>query len=344
MKKYKKRIFDIIQIGSREDLPSAVFDFFIVCMIILSIVMTFLETFDALAAYKEVMRGIESFTIVVFMVEYILRIWTSEYLYPDISRGEAVNKFLFSFYGVVDFLTIVSYFSVLYSNGAIVLRMIRVVRILRLFKVNQSFDAFNVMAEVLKKKLNQIISSIFMIFMLMLGASLCMYGFEHEAQPEVFDNAFSGIWWAMSTVLTVGYGDIYPITLGGRIAAICIALLGVCVVAIPTGVISAGFVEYYARLRSDDVRIVLAPDLNEMLQKQAKACDLSVNTYLERLILVQEWHGEEVVTNEQGQSGQGQADQEQSGQEQSGQGQSDQKTDVRKAQTGNKYSKKRTRR
>ncbi|MBR1703290.1 MAG: ion transporter [Lachnospiraceae bacterium] len=289
IEKYKKRIFDIIQIGSREDIPSTIFDIFIVCMIILSIAVTFLETFDEFASYKAVMDAIELFTILVFMVEYILRIWTSEYLYPDCGKGEAVNRFLFSFYGIVDFLTIVSYFSVLYSNGAIVLRMIRVVRILRLFKVNQSFDAFNVLAEVLKEKLNQIISSLFMIFMLMLGASLCMYGFEHEAQPEVFDNAFSGMWWAMSTVLTVGYGDMYPITLGGRVAAILIALLGVCVVAIPTGVISAGFVEYYARLRTDEVKTIFAPDVCEMLQKQARARNISVNTYMERLILEQEW-------------------------------------------------------
>ena len=82
---------------------------------------------------------------------------------------------------------------------------------------------------------------------LMLASSLCMYSVEHNAQPDVFCNAFSGIWWSMSTLLTVGYGDIYPITTLGRIMAICIAYLGVGVVAIPTGIISAGFVEQYQR-------------------------------------------------------------------------------------------------
>lgn len=74
-----------------------------------------------------------------------------------------------------------------------------------------------------------------------------MYSVEHEAQPTVFRNAFSGIWWSMSTLLTVGYGDIYPVTTLGRIMAICIAYLGVGAVAIPTGIISAGFVEQYQR-------------------------------------------------------------------------------------------------
>ena len=84
----------------------------------------------------------------------------------------------------------------------------------------------------------------------MLASSLCMYSVEHNAQPTVFRNAFSGIWWSMSTLLTVGYGDIYPITTLGRIMAICIAYLGVGVVAIPTGIISAGFVEQYQRKSS----------------------------------------------------------------------------------------------
>ena len=84
----------------------------------------------------------------------------------------------------------------------------------------------------------------------MLASSLCMYSVEHNAQPAVFCNAFSGIWWSMSTLLTVGYGDIYPITTFGRIMAICIAYLGVGVVAIPTGIISAGFVEQYQRKSS----------------------------------------------------------------------------------------------
>ena len=85
---------------------------------------------------------------------------------------------------------------------------------------------------------------------LMLASSMCMYSVEHNAQPDIFRNAFSGIWWSMSTLLTVGYGDIYPVTTLGRVMAICIAYLGVGAVAIPTGIISAGFVEQYQRKSS----------------------------------------------------------------------------------------------
>ena len=77
------------------------------------------------------------------------------------------------------------------------------------------------------EKRQQLFSSISLIIIMMLASSLCMYNLEHQAQPEVFKNAFSGIWWSMSTLLTIGYGDIYPITLGGRIIAVFIAFLGV---------------------------------------------------------------------------------------------------------------------
>lgn len=275
----KRRVFDIIQIGTRIDIPSRAFDYFIVFMILVSISMTFLQTFDELQPYAPLLNGIELLTIVVFMIEYILRLWTCRYLYPGTRGVRAVRKFVCSFYGIVDLLTILSYFGPLYSNGIVALRMIRVIRIMRLFRVNKSFDAFHIVAEVISEKKKQLLSSICMIAMIMLAASLCMYGFEHDVQPDVFENAFSGIWWAMSTVLTVGYGDIYPITVGGKIVAIIIALLGVCVVAIPTGVISAGFVEYYARLR-EDFNQEIKSDTASLIKKEAAKKHMSVNEYM----------------------------------------------------------------
>ena len=97
---------------------------------------------------------------------------------------------------------------------------------------------------------------------LMLSSSLCMYSLENRAQPEVFTNAFSGIWWAASTLLTVGYGDIYPVTTIGKIFGIFIAFLGVGMVAIPTGIISAGFVDQYSRRSSRYIRYRMYPSQN----------------------------------------------------------------------------------
>jgi voltage-gated potassium channel len=134
--------------------------------------------------------------------------------------------------------------------GGAVFRLFRVARILRLFRINSYYDQLNVITEVISSKRQQLMASVFIILILMMASSLCMYSLEHNAQPDVFQNAFSGIWWATSTLLTVGYGDIYPVTIPGKIMGIIISFLGVGMVAIPTGIISAGFVEQYQKLKT----------------------------------------------------------------------------------------------
>lgn len=257
-KSVRKRIFDIIQIGNRGDLISRSFDYFIVTVIILNILTVFLETFDELEKFYPMFKIIETVTMGVFCIEYVLRIWTADHLYPNKSAAAARLRFLRSFDGIVDLLTILPFF---FLSGFIVFRMLRVVRIFHLFRVNAHYDSFHVITTVLSEKKNQIISSVFIIIVLMLASSLGIYSAEHDAQPEVFSNAFSGIWWSVSTLLTVGYGDIYPITVIGKLMAICIAFLGVGVVAIPTGIISAGFVEQYTKNQHSDVKF---PDIAEV--------------------------------------------------------------------------------
>lgn len=255
--KLKEKIFNIIQIGDKSNPISRMFDIFITVTIVANILVTFLQTFDELAFLTTVFKSVEYITIFIFCVEYILRIWTAEYLYLDKSKGRSKLRFLVSFDGIVDFFTIVPVF---FLSGFVIFRMLRVARIFHLFRLNAKYDSFNVITTVLYEKRNQIISSVFIVLILMLASSLCMYSVEHDAQPAVFRNAFSGIWWSMSTLLTVGYGDIYPITTLGRVMAIGIAYLGVGVVAIPTGIISAGFVEQYQRksnlssLKNEDIK------------------------------------------------------------------------------------------
>ena len=245
----RKRIFEIIQIGQRGDLPSKAFDFFIVGNITLNLLAMFLETFEELEKLYPLFTVIETVTVIFFCIEYVLRIWTADLLYPGVSRGRAVWKFLHSYDGIVDLFTILPFF---YLSGFIVFRMLRVVRIFHLFRINAQYDSFNIIVKVLNDKKNQILSSLFIIFVLTMASGVGIYHAEHSAQPEVFANAFSGIWWSVSTLLTVGYGDIYPITVIGRIMAILIAFLGVGAVAIPTGIISAGFVEHYSKNQNSD--------------------------------------------------------------------------------------------
>lgn len=242
----RKRIFSIIQIGNKEDVPSTAFDYFIVVVIFLNLAATFMSTFDTLSNFMPVISVVELITTIIFTIEYILRLWTADFLFPRDKMIWSVLRFVVSFYGIIDLLTFLPYYlPFFFPAGAVAFRIFRVVRIFRLFKINAQSDAFTVIMNVLKNKKWQLMSSMVLILIFMLASSLCMYSLEHEAQPDSFQNAFSGIWWAVSTLLTVGYGDIYPVTVMGQLLGIIIAFLGVCMVAIPTGIISAGFVEEY---------------------------------------------------------------------------------------------------
>lgn len=251
MDQCRKRLFSIIEIGNKDDFISSAFDKFIVSVIFINLFVTLAQTFKQMEGVMPLLNTVELVTIIIFIIEYILRVFTAEYLYPaETVRWKVRIRFMLSPYGLIDLFTIVPYFlPFIFPAGAVAFRIFRVIRIFRLFKINAQYDAFNVITSVLKEKKDQLISSMCMILILMLASSLCMYGLEHEAQPDAFENAFSGIWWSVSTLLTVGYGDIYPVTAAGKVMAIIISFLGVGMVAIPTGIISAGFVEQYTELK-----------------------------------------------------------------------------------------------
>jgi len=245
------RLFRMVSIGTVTDWVSRGYDILGSAMLVVNLTVSFLLTFEPVKAeYGAAMNSIESVTVAFFAVDYVLRLMTANCLYPGSGPVKSRLHYMISASGVIDLLSFLPfYLPFFFPAGATAFRMFRVARILRLFRINYYYDSMNVIAEVLLRKKQQLLSSVFIIFVLMLGSSLCMYSVEHPVQPEVFRNAFSGIWWSASTLLTVGYGDIYPITTAGKILSMLITFLGVGMVAIPTGIISAGFVEQYQRLQ-----------------------------------------------------------------------------------------------
>jgi len=245
------RLYKIIEIGNIGDTPSRAYDILNMLSIVLNLMVSVALTFDEVtAAAGAPLRIIEQVTYLFFAVDFSLRLFTAKHAFPGNSDIKAAGKYVFSFTGLVDLLSFLPYYlPVFFPAGVVAFRMFRVIRIFRLFRINVYYDSLNVITEVIVSKKQQLLSSAFVILILMVASSLCMYSVEHEAQPEVFRNAFSGMWWSVSTLLTVGYGDIYPVTFLGQFLAIVISFLGVGLVAIPTGIISAGFVEQYTRVK-----------------------------------------------------------------------------------------------
>ena len=247
----RKRVSEIIEVGYDRDWASRLYDLINALAIFVNLAASILYTFDQVCArWGWLLLTLEQLTVAFFAVDYILRLWTAPALHPKLSDPKAMLKYALSFSGVVDLLSFLPYYlPIFFPSGAVAFRMFRAVRIFRLFRVNAYYDSLNVITQVISGKRQQLLSSVFILLVLMVASSLCMYSLEHEAQPEVFTNAFSGIWWSVSTLLTVGYGDIYPITTMGRVFSIVITFLGVGMVAIPTGIISAGFVDQYSRIK-----------------------------------------------------------------------------------------------
>lgn len=244
MKKFKKALFDIVQAADDNNVASKVFDIGIISLIIINVILVIADTFELPPNIKKISEVIELVSVIIFTFEYVCRVWTSDLLYPKLSPFRSRIKYIFSFIALIDLFAILPFFiPFVIKIDLRVLRMLRIIRLLRVFKINRYTSALSVIGSVFKRKRSQLLSSIFVVLLLMIIASVLMYNIEHDAQPEAFENAFSALWWAVATLTTVGYGDIYPVTVIGKILSAIIAVLGIGLVAVPTGIISAGFME-----------------------------------------------------------------------------------------------------
>ena len=242
--KVKQRVFEIIQDAKPGDKVSKIFDVTLIVLIVINVGMVIAETFNIPQTVSKIFYYIETVSVIIFTIEYILRVWTADCLFPDKKYPIAILKYCFSFLAIIDFLAIVPfYLPFIIPIDLRVLRMLRIIRLFRIFKINRYTDALTNIFKVFKLKKHELLSSIFVVLLLMIIAAVLMYNIENTAQPEVFKNAFDALWWALATLTTVGYGDIYPITTLGKILSAVIALLGIGLVAVPTGIISAGFIE-----------------------------------------------------------------------------------------------------
>ncbi|MTI62131.1 MAG: ion transporter [Firmicutes bacterium] len=241
----KNRVYQIIEKAENGDKTSLRFDYFIVTLIFLNVVAIILESYNSIYSnYSFEFRVFEIISVFVFTVEYILRIWTSDIEIKESSKIKSIVKSIISPMVLIDLLAILPfYLPMLIPFDLRFLRMIRIIRFFRLFKLNRYSKSLKLVGTVLKKKKSELFVTIFVTFILLLIASTLMYYIENKAQPEVFPNIITSFWWAIATLTTVGYGDVYPVTAMGRLLSGIIAFLGIGLVALPTGIISSGFME-----------------------------------------------------------------------------------------------------
>lgn len=241
----RKQIHETLEISLRRKRGiSFVVNVFLTVVIFLNTIAIILHTVPAIRrSFNQLFLDFEVFSVIVFTIEYILRLWScvenDAYKHPISGR----IRFVFSVWGLIDLLAILPFFVSFLMTDLGFIRILRLLRMLRLFRVSRYFHALRVIQRVIRDKQEELVlSMVFIIFLLIISSSLVYY-VEHDAQPYAFTSIPESMWWGVNTMTTVGYGDLHPITVMGKLLGGVIAILGVSIFALPTGILASGFAE-----------------------------------------------------------------------------------------------------
>lgn len=215
-------------------------DKFIYLLITLNVFAMILESHESLRnLHSKSFFYFEFFSIIIFTIEYIYRV-----IYNFKSNKNSLFKYVFSFYGIIDLVSILPFYLGNFMNlDGRFIRILRLFRLLRIFKIGRYSSSLKLFVKAMTSVKNELTITLFLSLLIILFSASAIYYLEYDAQPDKFSSITESIWWASVSLATVGYGDVYPITIGGKIFAGIISLVGIGIVAIPTGVISASFVE-----------------------------------------------------------------------------------------------------
>lgn len=256
-------VFHLLGGEGHDDPLVKLIDRFLIAMVVLNVLAVVLESFEHLSiAHGPVFHAFDLFSVVVFSAEYGLRLWTAveqpdkRFHHPLWGR----LRWMATPMAIIDLLAVLPFYLGIFVEAD--LRAIRVLRVLRVFKLGRYSMAMNVMSAVIRQEARAIGAVLFVMMVVLVFTSSLMYLFEHHAQPHVFPDIPTTMWWAVVTLTTLGYGDMVPITTLGRILGGLTAILGVGMIALPAGVLASGFSEQM-RVRREEYREVVARALED---------------------------------------------------------------------------------
>ena len=252
----KRRMHEILEIAEEGDRLSRAFDIFIVALIALNVIALIVATVPGLSPYSRVFRVFELASVIIFSVEYVLRIWSctesAEHKHP------IKGRIRFSLRGmmVIDLLAILPFYVALLVPAAAVvdlrfLRAVRLMRVFRLFKLGRYSSALRTLGRVFRSKKEELGVAIFAVLVLLILASSLMYFAENAAQPEAFPSIPAAMWWGVAALTTVGYGDVVPMTELGKALGMIVSVLGIGLFALPAGILASGFASEVGREESE---------------------------------------------------------------------------------------------
>jgi voltage-gated potassium channel len=242
---FRKSVYQTLEITikGREGI-SLYINIFLIAIIALNSIAIILHTVpDYKKSYENIFFYFELFSVFIFTIEYVFRVWScvENEKYKDPFWGRL--KFMFTAWEVIDLLAILPFYMSLFSTDLGLFRVLRIFRIIRLFRISKYFQALKVIQRVIQDKREELVLSMAFIFFLLLTSSSVVYYVEHDVQPDKFKSIPDAMWWGVNAMTTVGYGDLHPITPFGKFLGGVIAVLGVTIFALPTGILASGFAE-----------------------------------------------------------------------------------------------------
>lgn len=247
----KMKIYKILKEDGYQNRINDFIEYFISIAIILNVMLIVVESIDQIAyAYPLTIRILRNSFFVLFLIEYIVRLWIADFVMHDAKHPFLSRiKYMCSFTAIINLLAL---FPIVFGKTVFDFRIFRILRLFRITQLKALHQYSSIFSKVLRLKGAQLISSFLIVLIFMLISSIIIYDIEYVAQPEVFTNILVAIWWSVSAITTVGYGDIYPITPLGRTIGAFISIFGVFIMSIPIGILSAGFFEISKALDKKD--------------------------------------------------------------------------------------------
>ena len=260
--KIQKRTSELLSKGNISDKPSQYVDMVLFILIILNVAAVCLESVKPIGdKYRTAFSVFEIFSVIIFSAEYLLRVWSSP-ARKDLGNSSSLVKrlkYIFSFTGLIDFLAVIP--SILpYFFGGIDLRWLRVLRLLRLLKISNYSSALEDFFSAIKDDWRSFSAALYLMLIALFLSSSLMYIAEHDSQPDKFSSIPETMWWGLITLTTVGYGDVSPITPLGKVIGALTAIMGVCTVALLTGIVASAFANQRAQKTA-----ILEAEINQAL-------------------------------------------------------------------------------
>ncbi len=288
----RKKLYDLLNHQAPGSLQRGSTVFMVVVIFLSSIALVLTSEPAVEIRFGRLLGAVEVVASLVFLVEYLLRIWTAPEQYPLRSSWSSRVRYLTSFMGLVDLFSFLPFLLMLAgSQQTPVLMLLQLTRLLKLTRYSLAFD---LLADVLQDEAESLLVSVMLMFIILIFASVGIYTFEHQVQPDAFGSIPHAMWWAIVTLTTVGYGDVTPVTVQGKIFATLITVVGVGLVSLPAGIIASGFTEQL-RLRRErfqsEVEQLLQDDghlsSEDMGQLERDRQELGINRDKAELIISQ---------------------------------------------------------